>query len=141
MTEKQYVRHLKDKDKSKSVIYKNIDNAPVLGEMPHCPNCNVVLLETYGRGNYCANCGQKLKWEEQDNEEEISDIYDGDYINSVDVDEISSIKIESNSNKSSIIDSTSVYIDEFYNLHKRLEELENKNKNRNFWVNRISRFI
>lgn len=60
--EKQYIEYLKEKDKEKEVIYKIIDYAKSLGKMPHCPNCNVVLLETYGRGQFCANCGQRLNW-------------------------------------------------------------------------------
>ena len=61
-SEKQYIEYLKQKDKAKEVIYERLNEYPVLGKMPTCPNCGVVLIDTFGKGDYCAKCGQHLVW-------------------------------------------------------------------------------
>ena len=65
MNEVQYIEYLKEKDKAKSVVYKKLDKYPALGKMPTCPNCEIVLIDTFGKGNFCANCGQRLIWSKE----------------------------------------------------------------------------
>ena len=61
----QYISYLKERDKAKCVVYKKLEKFPDLGTMPTCPNCGVVMIDCFGKGEFCANCGQRLKWHDK----------------------------------------------------------------------------
>lgn len=65
----EQVQSLKDRNTAKS-----LDNSCTCDEKTHykCPNCGEIIVTEYvdayrfGRvTNFCENCGQRLKWEEE----------------------------------------------------------------------------
>lgn len=66
-----YVKELIERDKPKMVYYEadGYSNGEPVWDMAYCPNCNRLFgLKGDFKFNFCLNCGQRLKWEEEENE-------------------------------------------------------------------------